>query len=336
MRITYVIALSLAFAAKTFAVQSVLEHQLPTKSSSDISQVLKARSAGLKKSSSLEQCPDVPSQVQLGMNGTPVLNQGAFVGAQSVFAATAAIDAALGKGDYVSQLCLLQLGNYMATNAHSISGWDGTFLPMEWKRLDNYGFVNKEQQKANGCGGLTEYPQTDDLPSTSINYDDYHQMSEGLLEHGMLWSPLLDFNKAIDERTDTAKTLHDIKKSLAHGHRVTSMFLVIGSESELGTPNAIGKHNVNDDTWTLSVSMQRQLTIRPELYGLTALITGFDDEAIAVDEMGKQHTGLLTLRGSWGTSVGDHGEFYMTYDYFRVLVLDAQKLIAFTETEENK
>jgi C1A family cysteine protease len=47
-----------------------------------------------------------------------------------------------------------------------------------------------------------------------------------------------------------------------------------------------------------------------------------DDNAVAVDTHGKNHNGLLILRNSWGTSVGDYGEFYMSYDYFKLLAFD--------------
>ena len=55
---------------------------------------------------------DLPNKVQLGMANVPVLDQGIH-GSCAVFAVTAALDAALKRGDHVSQLCLLQLGNYL-------------------------------------------------------------------------------------------------------------------------------------------------------------------------------------------------------------------------------
>ncbi len=63
--------------------------------------------------------------IQLGMNDVPVLDQGRF-GSCVTFANTAAVDAALNKGDYISQLCLLQLGRYLEKNAYIPSGWNGS------------------------------------------------------------------------------------------------------------------------------------------------------------------------------------------------------------------
>lgn len=56
------------------------------------------------------------------------------------------------------------------------------------------------------------------------------------------------------------------------------------------------------------------------------IITGYDDNAIAVDADGQPHHGLLTLRNSWGEAVGDHGNFYMSYDYFKILAIEVQRI----------
>jgi len=96
-------------------------------------------------------------QIQLGMNQVPVLNQGPH-GTCTTFANTAAIDAVLGKGDYISQLCQLQLGFYLENNAYMPSGWNGTYGPIVLNQMSTFGIINKEQQAINGCGGLTEYP----------------------------------------------------------------------------------------------------------------------------------------------------------------------------------
>jgi hypothetical protein len=334
MRRLTIMAMSLVLLSKTYAATSLpppqtspqhvtngVEIKLPR----NMAKILKARSISLHHSKSLARCPGMPSNVQLGMNGVPVLNQSLHIGVESVFATTAAVDAALGKGDYISQLCLLQLSNYMVNYGHTSSGWNGTLLPDEWKRLENFGFVSKEQQQDKGCGGLTEYPEVIANSSTSsISYDDYHQMSENLWDNFLLWSPILDLKQAISEPTDTNETLHEIKKSLHHGNRVTTTFLVIGTE--IGTPGTSGTYHEKNDTWILTTPFLRQLGKFPPLYPHFMVITGYNDHARAIDEKGRVHKGLLTLRGSWGTEVGDQGDFYMSYDYFRVLVLDAQEL----------
>ena len=68
---------------------------------------------------------NLPKRILLGMNNVPVLDQGSH-GTCVTFAITAAIDAALSKGDYISQLCQLELGTYLEPMGYSVSGWDGS------------------------------------------------------------------------------------------------------------------------------------------------------------------------------------------------------------------
>jgi len=54
--------------------------------------------------------------------------------------------------------------------------------------------------------------------------------------------------------------------------------------------------------------IQRDAYLKSEFSGHEMLITGYDDNAVAKDENGYEHRGLLTLRNSWGEDVGDHGK----------------------------
>lgn len=56
--------------------------------------------------------------------------------------------------------------------------------------------------------------------------------------------------------------------------------------------------------------------------GHVMIVTGYDDKAYAVDRQGHIHRGLFTLRNSWGP-IADEGNFYMTYDYFDGMVMEA-------------
>src|SRR5262249_17171769 len=105
---------------------------------------------------------DLPSKVDLGMKNVPVLNQGAH-GTCVTFAATAAIDAILeeNEGDYVSQLCSLELGKYLEKHGTYPSGWSGSFGPWVLDQLLRFGIVSKEDQKAKSCASVTEYPLYD-------------------------------------------------------------------------------------------------------------------------------------------------------------------------------
>ena len=239
------------------------------------------------------------------------------------FASTAAIDAALGQGDYVSQLCQLQLGNYLAANGYNASGWDGSLGRYVLSQMESYGVVSKEQQKTVGCGGLTQYPaKGQPIPSSYMNPEEYHQLSESINEQ-ISWSPILDIFTAMD-RVDTNKTLNDVKQALKEKDRVT--FGVLLLDFDLGMMGAVGTHNSNFDTWVLTPEIARDVYLRPNFGGHEMVITGYDDDAVATDDQGRHHKGLFTLRNSWGDKIGDKGNFYMSYDYFKVLVIEAQRI----------
>lgn len=297
-------------------------------------QTLNKRSiATINKSNALISPSHLPQKIELGMNNVPVLNQGSF-GSCVTFATTAAVDAALNKGDYISQLCQLQLGMYLEQNGYAPSGWDGSFGRLALSQMEHFGIVSKEKQKAIGCGGLTEYPKSEQPgPETAMPLEKFHELSEDLNEKTVLFSPILDIYQAIMERTDTNKTINEIKAALNENDRVT--FAVLLLDFDLGTMGAIGTHNSKFDTWVLTPEIARDIYLNPLFGGHEMVITGYDDDAIAIDDQGRQHKGLFTLRNSWGEQYGDKGNFYMSYDYFKVLVIEAQRIRNLPSEVEN-
>jgi hypothetical protein len=284
--------------------------------------ITKRTSLVTSKKVHLSPATNFPSKVDLGMNQVPVLDQGSY-GTCVTFASTAAIDAALGQGDYISQSCQLQLGNYLAANGYNESGWDGSLGRYVLSQMETYGVISKEEQKSVGCGGLKHYPtEGQPIPSSYMNPEEYHQISESINDR-VLWSPILDVFTAID-RVDTNQTVNDIKKALTEKDRVT--FGVLLLDFDLGMMGAVGSHNSSFDSWILTPEIARDIYLRPLFGGHEMVITGYDDNAIATDDQGHQHKGLFTLRNSWGDKLGDKGNFYMSYDYFKVLVIEAQRI----------
>ena len=276
----------------------------------------------LNKSNLMATSSNLPRKIDLGMNDVPVLDQGSH-GSCVTFANTAALNAALNKGDYISQLCQLQLGKYLEENGYYPSGWDGSLGHMVLSQITSFGIVSKEQQKAVGCGGMTKYPTHDvSMPEGAMSVEQFHQISEDVSNQAS-WSPILDVFTGFD-RTDTNKTLNDIKMALSEKDRVT--FGVLLLDFDLGFMGAVGTHNTSLDTWVLTPEIARDIRIRPDFGGHEMVITGYDDDAIATDDQGQQHKGLLTLRNSWGNQLGDKGNFYMSYDYFKILVIEAQRI----------
>lgn len=281
------------------------------------------------KKSNLTVSTNGKNKAALGMNNVPVFNQGIHASCVT-FSITAAIDAALNKGDYVSQVCQLQLGSYLEKNGYSKSGWDGFNGRLSLSRMEDYGIVSKEKQRTIGCGGLTEYPMAVmPNPDSAMTLEEFHQVSEPLFgendnDNRIIWSPILDLFNGTIERTDTNNTLADVKEAINQGDRLTFGVLLV--DGDLGVLGAVGNHNATFDSWVLTPEIARDIFIRPIFAGHQMIITGYDDGAVAIDDKGRQYKGLLTLRNSMGDRVGDKGDFYMSYDYFKVLVLDVQRI----------
>ena len=95
---------------------------LKIKLSSEYKDSLKSKMKVLKENNKFaESAKDIEnsflsSKVDLGMNETPVLDQGNH-GSCATFAVTGALDAIAYQDDHISQLCLLQLGQYLSENS---------------------------------------------------------------------------------------------------------------------------------------------------------------------------------------------------------------------------
>jgi len=268
--------------------------------------------------------PIYPRKIDLGMNDVPVLNQAPF-GTCVTFAVTAAIDAAIGQGDYVSQLCQLQLGNYLARTGYIPSGWDGTLGQHVLSNITTFGLITKKNESHEGCGGLTTYPEGDDWmpPSGEMSVEEFHNLSFNTTNYGVYWQMLLEPNQAFSKRYQPNKTLDIIKSALNKGDRV-----VIGSllaDVDRGIAGAVGHHKSGLDTWVLTPDIMRDLFVNPSSVenGHEMVVIGYDDDATAIDTDDKRHKGLLKLRNSWGAARGDKGDFYMTYDYFMTFAVEA-------------
>lgn len=267
-----------------------------------------------------------PRAVQLGMNEVPVLDQGEH-GTCMLFALTAALDAALGKGDYVSQLCQLDLSNYLNHHTYVESGWEGGWGQDFLNQIAMFGIVPKTLQSSGACAGRLEYPLFEGSVTDELSVFDYHQMSESIQGLGVGFAPLILEEQINSTLIDRERLLYKIKGILHQGDRVTCSVLLMGPEP--GNANAAGSYHMANDTWILLPQMADELANDTQMAGHAFVITGYDDDAVAVDANGRLHRGLLTLRNSWGPQVGDHGDFYMTYTYFKATLLEAHRIGAF-------
>ena len=250
------------------------------------------------------------------MNKVPVLDQGIH-GACVTFAIDAALDAIIGKGDYISELCSLELGSYFENTSAGISGWDGAYAMAVIFQIAEYGIVNQKSQHAYGCGGMKDCPVSKSVDRKAyIEPSQFSAMSEPVFNKVATWTDLYQPN-------DPDATLANVKQALNEKNRV--VFAVLLPRYDLGMVGAVGKYKTkfSEDTWVLTPAIIDGVATAEAAHEI--IITGYDDNAKAKDNKGKKHVGLLKLRNSWGKSIGDKGNFYMSYDYFKLLAYDVKQ-----------
>lgn len=273
-----------------------------------------------------------PSHINLGMNGVPVLDQGRH-GSCVTFAITGALDALLGKGDYVSQLCLLELGEYLAAHSYQSSGWHGAIGPGIMARLMDNGYVTKEDQRQGACGRITEYPLKDkENTGVPLPLEDYNKVSHSI-SHDIEMYPLLsEFERMQWDFTtnkDAELILDKVKQRLSQRVnqdktlRLTMAMILPSNHCHHG---ACARYHKEGDTWALTEAIKHDTN--PRFGGHEMNIMGYDDDAVAIDNEGRQHKGLLIIRNSWGADAGDNGDFYIAYDFFKQYVTKIHVLVS--------
>lgn len=286
------------------------------------------RAAAAKRSNVKDNT--LPAKADVGMNGTPVLNQGMH-GSCVTFATTGAFDALIGKGDYVSQLCSLELGSYLEKHAYAYSGWEGSFGPLVLNQFMTHGLVSIAKQKEKGCGGVHAYPVSSSSKGNPVSLDEYHGLSEKVSNH-FYWEPILSVYQfsynTLDHEYDADKVVNEVKKELALKRPMRESRVTFGTilPYRMCSVGACAKFHQNNDTWAITKSMEREFD-NWELGGHEMIIIGYDDDAVVTDNEGGTHKGIFTIRNSWGTGAGDKGNYYMTYDFFKRFVMEAQRLI---------
>lgn len=278
----------------------------------------------------------LPSSVDVSMNGVPVMNQGQH-GSCVTFAMTAALDAMLGKGDYISQLCSLELGSYLSKRGYTPSGWNNTYPQVVLHQIAQFGIVSKQSEAAGKCSGVTEYPLYGAPEGgVPISLDDYKSISENLVDYTsdkyFSWETELSFMQRFDwTGNDSDKFVEKIKQLLNTLHveqgsetvdmRIVTAVLLPVRHCSTG---ACGRYHATDDTWVMSDEIINDP--KPELGGHEMVVTGYDDNATVVDHAGATHKGIIKLRNSFGANSGDKGEYYMTYDFYKRFVTSVHSL----------
>lgn len=269
---------------------------------------------------------DMPAVQYLGMNGFPVLDQGQW-GTCATFSTTAAIDAMfpLSGESQVSQLCNLELGVTLNSLDGADGGWQGSFGYLVLGQISQYGYINKQYQHENGCGGLKNYPVASYDNGSAMTVADFSAHSNMNFTSSD-WAPIVAFNgkfAPMDPKM-ADRALVNVKNALNQGYRVVFGSLI---DPNVGQVGAAGTYNgIDSVAWVMTSQMQQDIASDQNMEGHEIIIDGYDDNACATYLEGTTETkqcGLLRIRNSWGPSAGDQGDYYMTYDHFKGMAIEA-------------
>lgn len=246
--------------------------------------------AELDYSSGINSFVNGQSSIDLGMNNVPVFNQIPH-GTCTTFATLAALDAKYFGGDYIDEQCILSLNSSLNAGT-KLNFWTGPiFEPAKvLEPLKQHGFVRKYN-----CFN-SYYPD----PQQTMSSTQYESISE------------TNVSSTIQYKFIQGPKLKEVQKALREGHRVILGFFVQAHKQD---PISTNGFDVVMQGWPRrgglwACQQPSSLTqyCAPTESGHTVVIVGYDDEQQ-----------LLKIRNSWGTDLGDSGDFYMTYSYYNAM-----------------
>lgn len=252
----------------------------------------------------------LPTKTELDVHDMAVLNQGAN-GVCTFFSTVTAIQATVHPSTALSPMCMVQLDKYLHPDPKgSITIANPLHL------VQQYGIVPLRTQEELGCAGIYEFNPRQEI-SVPMSTEEYLHKSEIYYKKQVSWRYVFDNFSSL---VNSSGRLTQIKKALLAGRFVILEFMVAPEE---GAGGAVGQYKVENDTWVLTprvvYNILERLSSEYVLLGHAIVIIGYDDDAEAIDENGETHRGLIKLRNSWGARSGDHGDFYMSYDYLAAL-----------------
>lgn len=337
---------SLAMAGNTPAVELLAikpSHKvgvMPIKLSPEAVEMQRLRTQQLQSAPTNPVTVPLPTEVDLTMNNVPVLNQGPYATCV-IFAVTAALDAAINKGDYISQLCLLQLSANVTQNTFWHSLWLGSSVKTSLSYISEYGIMTIDDQKRGSCNKIKSYPLVFDEKylNYKMNRKDYHYYAENIyrtyfIEPQVLFmfahaysaddntNRLLTLGNNNDGWITPADAFASIRKSLAEGNRVVLEFLFKGDLLRGGIKNTY------NDTWFASNDLksafnsQHFFSDAKDWYFHEVVIYGYNDEIITHNSKGETQKGVFYVRNSWGEEEPE----FMTYDFFKLMSMEATSI----------
>lgn len=227
----------------------------------------------------------------LDMNDVPVLDQGQH-GTCVTFASTVVLDALLEKGDFIDQQCSLAHNLFLGKNY-----WDGAnYASQIIEPLQKYGVVEK-----NNC--TETYP----APKLKIKTDDYKN--------------LVNADVTVENVAFThynSVTIDHVRKAIDAGRRLTLGFQLKANSDTVsvqGFDVTIDGKKRKGGLWACKQPSSTKNYCGFSISGHEVVIVGYDDEQK-----------LLKIRNSWSAKSGENGDFYMTYEFFDAMSIDATEV----------
>lgn len=230
-----------------------------------------------------------PIAHNLGMANVPVLDQGQYSTCVT-FSSTAAIDARYSLGDKIDQQCTLALAKTLGGDY-----WNGAYTPSQLiDPIVKNGYIQKGK-----CFGY-QYP----FPAQLVNLRKYKASS----------LPTSARYIYIDHAD-----ISILKSHIDKGRRVLIGFNI----GAAGSPTGVVGYNIKINgtekvggLWACKQPNSPENNCINPTGGHEVIVIGYDDSQR-----------LLKIRNSWSASVGDGGDFYMTYEFFESQVGDMTAIL---------
>jgi hypothetical protein len=244
----------------------------------------------------------------------------------------------------ISPTCFIQLSRSLD---NKIAWWDDGVAVNALLYLTHYGVWTLKDQKniknSSGepaCSGLATYPfiegesnyfnapeimdfdehiqkvktqqQRDGGNSKPMAIDVYQKHSHQIISPDD-WRVIIS---NIEQNPDNA--LHNIKNALYHKNRVIFGLLVDPFLSDRGKNlGALGNYKgLKKDTWLITPQIKQDLEKKAYFASHSLIVIGYEDNACINNQCG-----LLRVRNSIGSEMGYHGDYFISYAYFKLLAM---------------
>lgn len=194
--------------------------------------------------------------------------------------------------------------------------------------MQKYGIITMSYQQQYGCGNskklVKAYPLNDENDKGTIMNDAVFTKHSELIMKDIYLKSLLKAEDAYTPKAKMDTVVTNIKQAITNSHRVVFGTLLDVNDELEQVNGATGTFkNVSNDAWVVTPKVKSDLKAKRIKAGHAMIITGYDDNAEIVGADGVRHTGAFMLRNSWSSEAGNSGTYYMSYEYFKLLAMEA-------------